>query len=68
MAKNKDNLLGTGGQRGTVPRSELRGGRGGRSRGADQQAREHREELLRRIRERSGQRSERGPDRGSDDA
>jgi len=51
MAKNSDNLLGMGGQRTTVSRSTLRGGQGGTKGGPSDSAREQKQELLRRLRE-----------------
>lgn len=51
MAKNSDNLLGMGGQRTTVSRSTLRGGQGGTKGGPSDTAREQKQELLRRLRE-----------------
>ncbi|MBE2998170.1 hypothetical protein IDM40_05545 [Nocardiopsis sp. HNM0947] len=60
MAKNKDNLLGMGGQRSTVSRSDLKGGRGGGVGGADRQARDHRQDLLRRIQERNARAADQG--------
>lgn len=68
MAENRDNLLGKSGQRGAVSRSALRGCRVEKAGGADRQAREHREDLLRRIRERSEQHGERGPEQEDRDA
>lgn len=38
MAKNSDNLLGMGGQRATVSRSALRGGKGGAGGGPSEEA------------------------------
>ncbi|WP_049574782.1 DUF6243 family protein [Nocardiopsis sp. SBT366] len=51
MAKNSDNLLGMGGQRTTVSRSTLRGGKGGTKGGPSDAARERKQDLLRRLRE-----------------
>ena len=51
MARNSDNLLGMGGQRTTVSRSALRGGNGGNKGGPSEAARERKQELLRRLRE-----------------
>ncbi|MEU3020484.1 MULTISPECIES: DUF6243 family protein [unclassified Nocardiopsis] len=51
MAKNSDNLLGMGGQRTTVSRTALRGGKGGTKGGPSDTAREQKQELLRRLRE-----------------
>ncbi|WP_067598162.1 DUF6243 family protein [Nocardiopsis listeri] len=52
MAKN-NNMLGMGGQRTTVARSTLRGGKAGDKGGATGDARERKEELLRRFREKN---------------
>ncbi len=51
MSKNSDNLLGMGGQRTTVSRSAMRGGQGGTKGGPSDDARERKQELLRKLRE-----------------
>lgn len=52
MAKS-NNMLGMGGQRTTVSRSTLRGGKTGAKGGPTGDARERKEELLRRFREKT---------------
>ena len=52
MAKN-NNMLGMGGQRTNVSRSTLRGGKAGAKGGPTGNARENKEELLRRFREKN---------------
>ncbi|WP_017570302.1 DUF6243 family protein [Nocardiopsis halotolerans] len=54
MARNGNNLLGVGGQRTTVSRSTLRGGKAGGKGGPSADAVEHKQELLRKLREKSG--------------
>lgn len=51
MSKNSDNLLGMGGQRATVSRSAIRGGQGGTKGGPSDDARERKQDLLRKLRE-----------------
>jgi hypothetical protein len=51
MAKNSDNLLGMGGQRTTVSRSAMRGNSAGTKGGPSDDARERKQELLRKLRE-----------------
>lgn len=53
MARNSDNLLGMGGQRNTVSRTELRGTSGGTKGGPSADARERKQELLRKLREKN---------------
>ncbi|MBB6121684.1 DUF6243 family protein [Nocardiopsis algeriensis] len=53
MARNSDNLLGLGGQRGTFSRSALRGGKGSVPGGPSADARQSKQELLRKIKEKS---------------
>ena len=52
MAKN-NSMLGMGGQRTTVARATLRGGKAGDKGGPTGDARERKEELLRRFREKN---------------
>jgi hypothetical protein len=59
LAKN-NSLLGVGGQRSTVSRSALRGGQAGGRGGADGDARERKQDLLRRLREKQEQRTDEG--------
>ncbi|QUX29224.1 hypothetical protein KGD83_01065 [Nocardiopsis akebiae] len=54
MGRNSDNLLGMGGQRNTVSRSALRGGKGGGRGGPSDDAVERKQELLRKLREKQG--------------
>lgn len=53
MAKNSDNLLGMGGQRNTVSRTTMRGGKSEGKGGPGDDARERKQELLRRFREKN---------------
>lgn len=55
MAKNSNNLLGMGGQRATVSRSTIRGGNAGTKGGPSDDARERKQELLRKLREKTSQ-------------
>jgi hypothetical protein len=54
VGRNSDNLLGMGGQRNTVSRSALRGGKGGGRGGPSDDAVERKQELLRKLREKQG--------------
>ncbi|MCY9786702.1 DUF6243 family protein [Nocardiopsis sp. EMB25] len=53
MARNSDNLLGLGGQRNTVSRGALKGGGKGGPSGPSADARQNRDELLRKLREKN---------------
>jgi hypothetical protein len=53
VARNSDNLLGMGGQRNTVSRSTLRATNGGTQGGPSDEARERKQELLRKLREKT---------------
>ncbi|WP_159942637.1 MULTISPECIES: DUF6243 family protein [unclassified Nocardiopsis] len=58
MARNSDNLLGMGGQRTTVSRSALRGGKGGMKGGPSADAVQRKQDLLRKLRERNAPETE----------
>ncbi|OLT28697.1 hypothetical protein BJF83_14475 [Nocardiopsis sp. CNR-923] len=60
MARNGDNLLGLGGQRNTVSRGALRGGKKGGPTGPSAQAQDHRSELLRKLKEKNEKAKEDG--------
>ncbi|PDP87686.1 hypothetical protein CQJ94_11080 [Glycomyces fuscus] len=62
MGRNSDNLLGMGGQRNTVSRSALRGGKGGGKVGPSDDAVERKQELLRKLREKQGRDKNPSPD------
>ncbi|WP_299527281.1 DUF6243 family protein [uncultured Streptomyces sp.] len=67
MAKSRNNLLGVGGQRKKPSRTDLPGT--GTGRDADRKAAEDsKQELLRRMRERTGAEPVRSDDASSDDA
>jgi hypothetical protein len=66
MARNSDNLLGMGGQRATVARSTLRGGKGGGKGGPSTDAVERRRELLRKLQEKNASRGSEGSEKSGD--